>query len=520
MSKVIIGNVLGGVNYTTPPGELPLIASGDQGVMLFMADAQNIVPTLNGYARPRGGSSKLNSSAAYGTNITTFHEFLNSSGTSIKLCSEGENIGKFNSGTSAFETHINSLTSGLYGQWLNYGDYAIYANGTDNPQKTDGTTGNDLTSDESGLTGANCLAEWGERVWTAIGAKLVGSALRAPTDFSTSTTDIGWWEGYVGSKTQNITGLTPFFDMLLIGKKNQIYMLAGAPETASSTFRLLPLQTKDRDGIGFTAKNATALVGNDLIFLDGFTIKTLSGVSQYGDVESVDVLFNIKDFFISSSGAGLDTDYLDRSHFFHYKHKQQVWCSIPTGASTRYWFVIDYSNKDFRASIGLPQYSIYPMAGLTPLCFGGVENGARVDIYAGCTDGFVRLMDTGLNDTSTAVNAYVTWCMGDPEKYIQAASANLNIWYDTACTITPSYALGLQDWEDVRSSGNFTNLTAEDLTGTTWHTVGGVAQKPITAFYQNTGRTFCFKLTHNTASETFEMRRSVIRYRRRYSYYG
>ena len=117
MPKIIFGNVLGGVNYTAPPGEIPLLASGDKGVMFFLADSQNIMPTLNGYARPRGGSSKLNSSAAYGTNVTTFHEFLNSSGTSIKLCSESTKIGKFNSGTSAFDDHITGLTTGLYGQW-------------------------------------------------------------------------------------------------------------------------------------------------------------------------------------------------------------------------------------------------------------------------------------------------------------------------------------------------------------------------------------------------------------------
>jgi len=173
-----------------------------------------------------------------------------------------------------------------------------------------------------------------------------------------------------------------------------------------------------------------------------------------------------------------------------------------------------------REMIGLPKYSIYPLAGLTPLCFGGVTSGANVDIYAGCTDGYVRKLDTGTNDTSTAVNAYGTWCVGDTEKYIQPVYANVNAWYDTACTITPSYALGLQDWADIRTADNFTDLTAEDLTDSSWKTVGSVAHKRIDGFYQNTGKTFALKLTHNTAGQTFEMRQSIIKYRRRFTYYG
>ncbi len=513
MAILTFGNVLGGVNYSSPPGEMPTV----NGTSLYLTDGQNIVPTLNGYATKRGGSSKYNSNA-YGTVVTSFHEFINSSGTAVHLCSQGTVIGKY--ATGDFANHITGLTSGLYGQWLNYGAYAIYVNGTDKPQKTDGTTGDDLTSDESGLAGADCIAEWGERVWTAIGAKLIGSALRDPTDYSTSTTDIGWWEGTVGSNTQDITVIVPFFDILIIAKKNQLYTLAGAPETASSTFRLQPLKTKDQDSIGMTAKNATALVGNDLLFLDGFDIKRLSGVSQYGDVESASTLFNIKEYFKSSDGADLDKDYLQNAHFFHYKYKEQIWVTIPTGASTRFWMIIDYSNPDTRRAVGLPPYSFFPMSGLTPTSFGGVTDGSKVNVYAGCQDGFVRQLDTGTNDTSTAIDSHATWSVGHPDKYIQPANVNLNIWYDTACSVTPSYSLGLQDWADAIDSDNYTAMSAEDLTGASWQTVGGVANKRIDEFFMSTGRSFAFKIRHNTASQTFEMRASTLKYRGRMRYFG
>jgi hypothetical protein len=506
--EVAIGNVLGGVNYSTPPAGLP---------SYFLADAQNIVPTLSGYATKRGGSSKMNTTA-YGTIITSLHELV-IAGTSNRFAVQGTKIGKYNSGTGAFVDHNTiALTTGLYGQWLNYGDYAIYVNGTDTARKTDGTTESDLTSDLSGLPGARCIAEWGERIWvggyTGNIATLVGSALRAPTDFNTATAAIGYWTGTIGNKNQGITGLFPFYDILLIGKQNQLYLLAGAPETDSSTFSLKPLQTKDKDSIGFTSKNAITQVGNDLIFLDGFDIKRLSGINQYGDVESVSVLGNVKDFFRSSTGAALSSAYLQNASFFHYKFKEQVWCSLPTGANTRFWFILDYSNRSARESMGLQGYSFFPMAGLTPIYLGGFENGTRVDPYAGCEDGFIRQLDTGTNDTSTAIDAHATWSIGAPDRNVQAGYVNLSIKYASACSMTLGYAYGLNDWADIRTAGNFTNLDAQDLSDETWTNTGVVGKKRFSDMAYQSGRSFAFKIRHNTASQTFEIRGSTIMYRK------
>ena len=513
MPEIPFGSVLGGVTYSHPPTDIP---------KYFLADAQNIVPTLNGYATKRGGSSILNSTAYGSSVITTFHEFL-SGGTSHKFASKGTTIGKYDNSTK-FDNHITGLTTGLYGQWVNYGDYAIYANGTDKPQKSDGTTGNALTSDLSGITGGQCLAEWGERIWVGGYASnvawLTGSALRAPTDFSTATTSSGFWQGYVGNKKQPISGLFSFFDILLIGKLNQMYQLTGAPETDSNTFRLTPVQTKDGDSLGFTSKNAMTQVGNDLLFLDGFNIKRLSGITQYGDVESVTVIANIREYFKDSSGAGLDKNYLQNSQFFHYKHKEQIWCSIPTGANTRYWFVIDYSNPELRAALKIPQYSVFPMAGLTPISFGGVENGSRVDVYAGCNDGYVRRLDTGTNDTSTAIDSHLTWAFGDGARNVQPTFVTLNIKYNSSCTLQPSYAMGLQDWQGLTTSGNFTNLTSQDLTDSSWRTQGNVSYKKLSDMIENTDRSFAFKLRHNTAGEMFEMRKSMFGYRLKHRYIG
>jgi hypothetical protein len=412
-----------------------------------------------------------------------------------------------------------------FGQWVNYGDYAIYVNGHDNAQRTDGSSGQDLTADMSGLPGARCICEWGERIWiggyTGHEARLTASALRAPTDFSTATADIGYYQGNVGNKKQRITGLFPFFDILLIGKLNQVYQLTGAPETSSSTFRLTPLQTKDKDSFGFTSKNALALVGNDLLFLDGFNIKAMSGVTEYGDIETMSILANIKDFFRDPDGAGLDKDYLQDSHFFHYKHKEQIYVSIPTGELTRFWFVIDYSNQDIRSSLGLPKFSFYPMySSFQPLCFGGVEDGSKVNLYCGCEDGFVRQLDIGANDESTAVDSHMTWCFGHDSRTMQPTYVNLNVKYDEALTLAPSYAMGLVDWKEIRTSSNFTSIDSQDVTDGSWRTNQTTAYKKLTDMMYNTDKSFAFKLRHNTASETYQMRKSALGFRLKYRYAG
>lgn len=509
-NPITFGNIIGGVNFAFPPSALP---------PLYVADCRNMLPALIGYASPRGGSAKLNATA-YGSLITSFHELV-ASGVSCKFAAKGSVVGKYNPATGAFQDHIGGLTSGTYGQWLNYGSYAIYANGVDKPKKTTGLVASDLTGDLSGIRGANCLSEWGERVWTSVGNTLYGSALRAPADFSTTTVDRGYWEGTIGASSQAITGLSPFFDILLVGKLNQLWQLSGAPETASSTFRLIPLHTRgDRDSLGFTSKTAITQVGNDLLFLDGFNIKALSGIQAYGDVESVSIIGNVKDFLTSSQGASFDKDYLHLSHFFHYKHKEQVWCSIPTGETTRYWFVIDYGNQDLRKALELPKYSFFPMSGFTPTCFGGVEDGSRVNIYAGCNDGHVRRLDVGYDDDGVAIDSHVTWVWGDKVRDISPVDISLSVRQTTGCTLSPFYAFGLQEWQEVIDASNYTAMDSETVGDRTWLVNKGVSHKILSSFCEESGPSFAFRVGHNTAGQSFEIRDSALQFRmqRRYVY--
>jgi len=77
----------------------------------------------------------------------------------------------------------------------------------------------------------------------------------------------------------------------------------------------------------------------------------------------------------------------------------------------------------------------------------------------------------------------------------------------------------LTDYEEIRDSTNFTDLDTETIDDT-WRTKASTAYKKITSMMYNTDKSFAFKLRHNTASETFQMRRSALGFRLKHRYMG
>jgi hypothetical protein len=262
---------------------------------------------------------------------------------------------------------------------------------------------------------------------------------------------------------------------------------------------------KSADSVGFTSKWAITQVGNDVLFLDGTDIKRLSGIQEFGDIETASIIPHCRDYIESVA----DVDYIQYSQFFHYKKKRQIWCSIPTGASTRYVFVLDYTFKD-----QTKRHSFYPMGNLVVNCFGGVQNGSTTDIYYGDRTGYVYQLDTGENDNGSAITRYFTYCISG--NAIKDANDNMitnvhnyrknYIYMDTyikptesALSMTPSYALDIMDDAQVRTSGNYTDLTAETVSG--W-TGTGIKNKRY-RFWGLNGKTMCLKWTHSTVAQNF-----------------
>lgn len=494
-----------GVNYSDPPHELR------KG---FIPHSQNVLPNASGFLTGRKGSVALNSTTL-SNRITSFFEFRSGS-TRQKLTSYSTKIAYYNSASGDFVDLHSGLTSNKMLQWANFAGKAICVNdGNDAPQYYASI------SDYGALAGSpptgKTITDWANRIWfggdATQPARLTGSTLNDPTDYTgAAATATDAIQTYVGDTGDPITAIFGFFDILLIGKRNNIYKMSGSPATDATSLSVEPLYSKSTDNVGFTSPWAITQVGNDIIFLDGFDIKRLSGIQEFGDVEYISIIPQFRDYLKSIA----DKDYLQYTQFFHYKQNQQIWISIPTGASTNYVFVLDYK---FYADT--EKYAFYPMADLDINCFGGIENGEVTDIYYGDESGFVHQLDTGNDDNGGAIDRQlVTVVSGNfPEQGVLQNHERRKGFLRTrasiepeqsSLTMTPYYALDLFNSEQVRDDDNYTSLANETITGDTW--IGNGAKQKKVPFFGLSGNTLALKWQHNTLNENFIFYPSEVEY--------
>jgi len=505
MPNTRYGHCFFGVDYSVPPVELFDTA---------LADGKNVLVNDSALIVPRGGSVKYNTTSL-ASRITSFFEFASGS-TRKQLCSYSTKIALYSSATGEFTDEITGLTSDKMLQWVNFQGKAICVNeGGDTPQYYTVAASGDLAGTPPiGLT----IAVWANRVWfggdtTNVG-DLTGSTLNDPTDYTgaaATATDAGTFT--VGDQNEKITGLFAYFDSLLVGKLNNIYRVVTSdpakPTTDITGLAIKPLYTKSGDNVGFTSPWAITQVGNDVIFLDGYDIKSISGIQEYGDIEFTTVIPHVRGYLKET----VDKDYLQYAQFFHYKKEQQIWVTIPTAAATHYVFVLDYKFKG-----DTKRYSFYPMGELVVNCFGGVENGEITEMYYGDETGFVRLLDTGTNDDGAGIDSYFVKMVSgnsaerqDLEKHeIRKQFQYSDTYINTSgtLTMTPHYALDLIDSEQVRTSGNYTALDSETVSG--WAGTG-TKQKRY-RFFGLAGKTMALKWHHDVANQNYIIHPSMINF--------
>lgn len=503
MPKQRYGHCFYGVDYSVPPHELLATA---------LADSQNIVTNNSGLPQPRGGTTRHNATSL-DSRITSFFEHRSGISTRNQLVSYGTKVALYNWSTGEFLDKITGLTSDKMFQWVNFAGKAIGVNeGADPPQYfTDSSTYGELAGSwPNGLT----ITEWSNRLW--IGgdstnvALLTGSVLNDPTD---TTTGAGATDGIsqtVGDSEDPITGLFPYFDIMLIGKRNNLYKIEGDPATDATTISIKPLYSKQSDNVGFTSPWAITQVGNDVIFLDGYDIKSLSGIQEFGEIDYVSIIPHFRDYLQSI----VDRDYLYYTQFFHYKKKQQIWVTIPTGENSHFVFCLDYKFKR-----EMERYAFYPMANLDVVCWGAVENGEVDDIYFGDETGYVRQFDTGNNDDGIAIESYFTQVISgnDPkEGILDKQEIRKQFQYsDTyirpisnSLSMTPYYAVDLMDDEQIRTSANYTSLGEETVNS--WKGTGVLNKR--NRFYGVSGKTLSLKWYHNTVSQDYIFQPSLMDY--------
>ena len=499
MPTTLYGHVELGVDYSIPPHELPGVA---------LADSKNIIPDDKGLAVGRSGQVKFNNTSL-ATRVTSFFEFRNGA-TRRQIASYGTKVGEYSSGTGEFVDKITGLTSDKMFQWVNFTGKAIGVNeGSDVPQYWDGSAGGDLAgSPPQGQT----IAKWSNRLWFGTGAVLGGSVLNDPTDYTVSPESItGAISQTVGDSGSNITGLFGFFNWLLVGKKNSIYRISGDPATDATSIKIEPLysRSQETDNVGFTSQWAITQVGNDVIFLDGFDIKSLTGIQEFGDVKHISIIPHVREYLREIC----DKDYLQYSQFFHYKKDQMIWFSMPTSATTNFVFVLSYK---FKSKTGI--YSFFPMGEIEANVFGGVENGVNDDVYIGDKTGLVKQLDVVNNDDGVAIERYFTKVFAgnypeqgalgyesrrknfkNSETFIKASMPTL--------TMEPSYAYNTFDSEQVRNA-TYIALDTENVIN--WN--GSGAQHSRVPFFGVSGKAMALKWLHETVNENFTFYPSKINF--------
>ena len=503
--KTALGYCILGVDYSVPP---------TQHTPSMLANASNILPNDKGLAVGRLGSVKLNADAL-SSRVTSFFEHTSDVGVKTKLVSYADTVSFFDPALGIFQPLLTGLTPGKMLQWVNFGGKAVCVNeGFGVPQQVTSTASYGALAG-SPPTGA-VIAEWGNRVYFGCMAdhpgRIIGCALNNIEDYTT-TGATGYVSEIVGDDSDPITGMVGFFDWLLVGKKNNLYRVTGNPSTDATSISITPVFSKTGDNIGFTSPWAITQVGTDLIFLDGFDIKSLAKIQSTGDIETASIIPHFSDYLREVA----DEHYLKYTQFFHYKKKQQIWVSVPTSATTHFVFVLDYR---FRASTD--RFSFFPLAGLSAVCFGGVDSGSTADIYFGDESGFVRKLDTGYSDDGTAISSFlVTSVSGNApatstsvaettfhERRKQFGPLEMFIQPDTTNLILDfSYAVDLMDDTSVRN-GSFIPVSTEDVSG--WDGTG-VKSKRIPLFGV-AGRTLALKVAHNTLNENFTLHPSNVQW--------
>jgi hypothetical protein len=457
--KANYGYCVYGVDYSIPPS---------QQTTGYLSDSKNVVPNDKGLATGRNGSMKLNA-AALPDRTTSFFEHREDDGTLTKLASSDERIFRFNTATGLFQAAITGLTAGKKLQWMNFGGKSICVNeGEDTPQYyQDSSTNGDLTGAPKGLS----IAEWGSRIVfggdSTNQATVTGCALNDVTDYA-SAGATGFFSEVVGDSAIPITGVYMFFDWLMIGKKNNLYRMTGDPITDATSIEITPMFTKSSDNIGFTSPWAITQVGKDLLFLDGFDIKSLAKIEGTGDVETTSVIPHFRDLLRDNA----DESQLKYAEFFHYKKRAQIWVTIPKTTTTHYVFVLDYR---FKEKTG--RYSVFPMGDLEISCFGGVESGSTTNIYCGDESGFIRQLDIDESDDGVAIDRYFVSTISGNHPASTSAPAEITaherrkrfteieaffLPMSDTLSMMPSYAIDLLDTNSV-IDGSFTAIGLENI---------------------------------------------------------
>lgn len=236
------------------------------GGLNLRSDQFNLAPSespamLNVDVDPRGGIKmrlgvNKRNTTALNQNVTGLSQYTPDGGVARVICSYGTTVAE--SSVSDFTTLTGpSVANGdrMYGQTTNSKFYGV--SGTNSSFVYDGTTASNLATNLNGSSGnypiAHYTCHWNNFAWTASSTE-GGTAYKNRVRWSKVNDPESWNEfDYVdvnvGERGDELSGILPFADRLLIFKTNSIHALYGY---GTDTFQLVAL-TQD---VGSVSKSS------------------------------------------------------------------------------------------------------------------------------------------------------------------------------------------------------------------------------------------------------------------------
>ena len=357
---------IGGQNDSKEPDQL-----NDDECLLI----QDAITNSLGYLDKRAGNAYVGNELATTDPVVGLFTYITDTGSTKELRMETTNLQYNNSGTW---TDIDTgFTTGLDTWFTQANDKVYISNGTDNTHSYDNSTVTDLgVSYPKGKYSAwwkNYFFIAGDAAIGATGYKnrVFFSALGDPDTMTTATDyfDVGKSDG------QEITGIHPLGEFLVIFKRRSIYIMSGTNpdewKLSASVNNLVNIATS----IGCVSAKSIVQVGNDLWFMSDDAIRSVKRNEQ-GSVPLMGVVSDN----INATIDSINTSAYSKISGAFYDNK--VYMAIPTGSSTTNNKVM-VANTRITLDNTMNPHPWFTYTGWTPYCFNTHLNGGVAELHWG-----------------------------------------------------------------------------------------------------------------------------------------
>lgn len=352
---------------------------------------QNGITNGTGYLDKRAGNAFVGNELTSSNPVTGLFTFIVDGGSPKELRMQTTKLQYNNAGTW---TDIDTgFTTGL-DTWFTQANNKVYiSNGTDNIHSYDGSTVTDLGN--TTYPNAKYTAFWKNYMFVAGSGVLNSTTYKNRVWFSnlgtpdTFTTATDWFD--VGkSDGQEITGIYPLGEFLVIFKRRSVHILTGSNPSewilSASVNNLLTIS----NGIGCVSAKSIVQVGNDLWFMSDDGMRSVRRNEQ-----GATPLMGIVSGNINTTIDEINWSYASKIASVFFDNK--VYVAIPTGTSQT-------NNKilvaNTRVSLDNPTnpYPWFVYTGWTPYCWNIHLSGTPVLHYGDSLKTNVIQGETGTSD--------------------------------------------------------------------------------------------------------------------------